>query len=348
MTALRRLRSLLWIAVPLAVAAVAWRHRETIVQAIRLLAEADVVWMLPAAAAIVGVYVARGTAYSVPLTVLGYVFPKRFLWTTALVSSAMNQVVPTGGASGYAFLTYALSQRGASSGQASLVALIDTLSYSTALATLVAAAMIAVVAGGLSSPTRLLASFGPGFVLLVVFVWIYRLQRHRARFTRVVLRAQRALARLLGRAWDDERTRKFLGEYYEGKAVIRRRPGAFFGMIGFQYLAIAWDAAALYLCFLALGTRPPVGVVFLAFVVSMAGGSVVSAPGGGGSVEVIMSAFFGAHGIAPAHAVAATLLYRVVGFWLPVAASLGTVTTFRRRRLELRRRPWWRRRSDRR
>jgi len=341
-TPLRRVRALgswLWLAVPLGVVVVAWWHSATLVRALGLLRQAELAWLVPAAAAIAGVYLARGTAYAVPLQLLGYEFPRRFLWSTALVASAAHQLIPSGGASSYAFLTYALHQRGATSGQASLVALIDTLSYAFALATLVLGAVVAVGVTGSASVVGVLAAFAPGFVFVALGAWLYWLQRDGARLTRAVARVTARLERRPGLSGVEARVSRFLAEYYAGKAVIARHPAAFFRMVGFQYLAVGCDAAALYLAFLALDAPPPLWVAFLGFVAALAGVSVAGAPGGGGSFEVIMSAFFASHGVDGARAVAATLLYRVVAFWLPVLASLGALVAFRRRRRELRRRP---------
>jgi hypothetical protein len=47
--------------------------------------------------------------------------------------------------------------------------------------------------------------------------------------------------------------RAFLDDYFRGKTLVARRRRAFAWMIGFQYVAVACDAAALYAAFLALG-----------------------------------------------------------------------------------------------
>jgi uncharacterized protein (TIRG00374 family) len=332
-----RPRHVLWLAVPAAVASIAWANRPALLGALGLMRAANPGWLGLGVLAIVALYHARGTAYGVPLAALGFTFPRSFLWSTALTSSAVNQLVPSGGASGYAFLTWALRRHGAPGGQASLVGLIDTLSYAFAVATLVVAAFGVVAAWGGASVAVLAAGFAPGLLVVVLGIWVYRLQRRRARLTRVALGLQARLGALVGRAWPERSLRRFLAEYYAGKRAIRRHPASFLRMVGYQYVAVAADAAALYLTFLALGARPPLWVVFLGFVVATAGVSVVSAPGGGGSFEVIMSAFFGAHGIEPAQAVAATLLYRIVAFWLPIGASAAALPSFRRRVRQLRR-----------
>jgi uncharacterized membrane protein YbhN (UPF0104 family) len=80
-----------------------------------------------------------------------------------------------------------------------------------------------------------------------------------------------------------------------------------------------------------------VWIVFLGFVVSLAAGAFVSAPAGGGSFEVVLSAFFVAHEVGEANAIAAALLFRLVTFWAPLAASAFLLADLRRARRDIRR-----------
>ena len=64
----------------------------------------------------------------------------------------------------------------------------------------------------------------------------------------------------------------------------------------------------------------------------MAALAVVAVPGGGGSFELTMSVFFSHHGIDPAAAIAAAILYRVVAFWIPAVVSLVILTQLRHRK----------------
>ena len=317
---------------PGVVAVVAYTNRQALATAAQLMGRAALWWLIPAALAIAGVYLCRAAVYSIPLTVLGYSFTRSFLWATALVATSIHQMIPSGGASGYAFLTFALNQRGVSGGQASLIALIDTLSNAAAVATLLLGALIYLAVVGILDPGRLSLALVPGATLAGLAAWLYVLQRDRRRLTSVALGAARRLARALGRRWSEEPVRGFLDEYYAGKDIIRRRPGAFCRMLGFQYVAVGGDATALYMAFLALGQSPPAWVVLLGFVVSMAALAVVAVPGGGGSFELTMSVFFSHHGIDPAAAIAAAILYRVVAFWIPAVVSLVILTQLRHRK----------------
>lgn len=130
--------------------------------------------------------------------------------------------------------------------------------------------------------------------------------------------------------------RRFLDEYHEGKATIRRSPGAFYRMVGVPYLTIACDVVALYVVFVALDVFPSVWVVFMGFVLAMAGLAVVSVPGGGGSFEVILSAYLTSRGLDKAQAIAGAILYRIVASWLPPFVSLFLLAQFRRRTKEIR------------
>lgn len=329
----------IWVAVLLAVALVAYTHRDTLARAAGLLGRANPWWLAAAVVAIGGVYLCRAAVYRVPLAVLGYSVKRSFLWSTAVVATSLYQLLPAGGATGYAFLTYALRQRGVSTGQASLIALIDTLSYAAAVAMLVAGSLIYLAISETSAAGAIALGLAPGIGLVVLAAWVYALQRDRERFIPLALRLARRAGAVLHRQWPEAPIRRFLEEYYEGKAVIRRHPPAFYRMVGFQCLAVCCDAAALYMAFLAVGVAPKAWVVFMGFVIAMTGLAIVSVPGGGGSFETIMSVFVAHHGLLAAQGLAAATLYRIVAFWLPVFVSLFVLLGFRRRRREIRRLP---------
>ena len=328
----RLLRWLAWLLAPGVVAFVAYTNRRTLAMAFLLMEQATLWWLLPAGLAIAGVYCCRAAVYSIPLTLLGDSVTRSFLWATALVTTAIHQMIPSGGASGYAFLTFALNRRGVSSGKASLIALIDTLSNAAAVGTLVLGSLIYLAVVGVLDTGRLPLALVPGVALVGLAGGLYVLQRDRRRLSAVVLGAASRLARWLGRGSAEEPVRAFLDEYYAGKDIIRSRPGAFGRMVGLQYLAVGCDGAALYMAFLALGQSPRAWIVLMGFVVSMAALAVVTIPGGGGSFELAMSVFFSRHGIDPATAIAAAILYRVVAFWIPAVVSLFVLAQLRRRK----------------
>jgi len=311
-------------------------NRRVLVDGVGLIGHAHAGWLVAAVGAVALLYLCRSLVYRVPLRLLGYTVPWTFLWEVAVIASAVQQLVPSSGASSYAFLTFALNRRGVSSGQASLIALIDTLSYAFAAATLAVISLAYIALTG-TLDVKALIAFAPGAVLAAVAVWVYGRQRDKEGFIRLVLRLKKRVSSWLGATGSDAPVREFLEEYYRGKAVLLRHRRAFAKMIALQYLAVCADAGAVYLSFLALGLHPGLLVVFLGFILSMAAGTVVSAPAGGGSFEVVMSAYLARQGMDTAQAVAGTLLFRLVSFWIPVAVSGVLMLNFRRRKKEIRR-----------
>lgn len=332
-----RLARVCWAVILLAAGVVAYRHREPLSEGLALLPAARVGWLVLGAVMIGVVYLARANVYRVPLHVLDHTVRPRFLFATAVVATAEHQLVPTAGASGYAFLAFALHRQGVSSGQASLVALIDTFSYAVAMATLVGGSLIYLLAWDGMPPPVLRFGILPALAVVALAVLVYVAQRRRDRLDRLVVGAKHRLERLLRRRWADAPLRTFLAEYDRGKTVIASRPGRFAQMPACQYIAVGADAAALYLAFLSLGMAPKPPVVFMGLVVAMAGGAGLGAPAGGGGFELIMAGFFAHRGVSESHAFAVTLLYRLIAFWLPVAGSLLALLWLRRRHHDIRR-----------
>jgi uncharacterized protein (TIRG00374 family) len=83
------------------------------------------------------------------------------------------------------------------------------------------------------------------------------------------------------------------------------------------YALLNWllDAAGLWLCFYAVGGRPPTATaVLLAFCAAMAAGSVTIVPGGLGIVDSALVLGLAMGGAALPVVVAVVVLYRIVSF----------------------------------
>ena len=96
------------------------------------------------------------------------------------------------------------------------------------------------------------------------------------------------------------------------------------GNTGFDYLALL---AALR----AVGADPRPSLVLLAYTAAEVLALVPVTPGGLGFVEAGLVGTLGLAGVPAADALAATLLYRIVAFWLPLPAGGLAYLLFRRR-----------------
>ncbi|RPI22456.1 MAG: TIGR00374 family protein, partial [Actinobacteria bacterium] len=91
------------------------------------------------------------------------------------------------------------------------------------------------------------------------------------------------------------------------------------------------DYLTLVVALVAVGAKPRVSLVLLAFGASAVLGMIPITPGGLGFVEVGLTGILTVSGIPADSAALATLTYRLFQFWLPIPAGLLAYMLFRRR-----------------
>jgi uncharacterized protein (TIRG00374 family) len=104
-----------------------------------------------------------------------------------------------------------------------------------------------------------------------------------------------------------------------GQAILRSA-----GNVVFDYLALL---AAL----VASGSRPKASLVLLAYVASVVLGMIPLTPGGLGFVEAGLATMLVLAGVPAPAATLATLSYRLVSYWLPIAVGPVAYGLYRRR-----------------
>lgn len=90
-----------------------------------------------------------------------------------------------------------------------------------------------------------------------------------------------------------------------------------------------FDIAALVLALAAVGSRPHVSMVVLAYVTGAVLGMIPITPGGLGFVEAGLLGGLALSGVPAADAVVAVLAYRLVSFWLPILVGLAAYGRYR-------------------
>jgi uncharacterized protein (TIRG00374 family) len=91
----------------------------------------------------------------------------------------------------------------------------------------------------------------------------------------------------------------------------------------------AFDFGALLAALAAVGAKPDPSLVLFAYAASAVLALIPITPGGLGFVEAGLTGVLALAGIGAGDAVVATLIYRLVSFWLPLPAGLGAYTAFR-------------------
>ena len=221
----------------------------------------------------------------------------------SLAKLFMDQTIPSAGFSGTVFAARALERRGLPRRAASACVGVNMVSYYLAYATaLTAAALSAAVRG--RGGWRLGAAAG-AFVLVAAAT--------AAVFLRLSGRAgQSRLARLpvIGRA----------ARYFDdADPLLLRSPGLLVVCWSWQLSVIAADAATLWVLVRAVGASASTWRLFGSFMISSTFRSIALSPGGLGAFEASSVITLKRIGLPMSAALSATLLFRGLSFWLPMA-----------------------------
>jgi uncharacterized protein (TIRG00374 family) len=246
-----------------------------------------------------------------------------------LSGNAAGRVLPGGGATAAGVSASMLRSAGIQTGEA-----VAALGASTALqlATAFALPLLALPAILAGAPVdhSLVAAVYLGAVLFVLLVVAGAIAFTSDRPLELV---GRALQWLLNKTV--RRNREVVGlpeALLAGRDFIHKRIGGHWksavltaaGNTGFDYLALL---AALH----AVGADPQPSLVLLAYVAAEVLALVPVTPGGLGFVEAGLVGTLTLAGVPSHDALTATLLYRIVSFWLPLPAGGVAYLLFRRR-----------------
>ncbi|MEI7643479.1 MAG: lysylphosphatidylglycerol synthase transmembrane domain-containing protein [Chloroflexales bacterium] len=305
--------------ISLGILALAFLNRGWIMEAFDLLREARPVWLILAFALIGLSYLVSSQVFNVVLRSLGYRMSLMRLWATALVAIVVSQSVPAGGVGSYAFLMSNFTRRGISSGEAALIASLETLSYAVSMLLIFTFSLFYLAGRGLATgeSSYVAAIIGVTLISTVAFV----LTRSEATMQRWLRGLKNGLARLLGQRWGDGWMSRIVTDLTRGRALLssRRRDVALLVII--QITALSGHSLAMLLVLHSLGVSTTFGAVMAAFGIALITSTFNVLPGGGGTVEAALVAVLSQLGVGPA-AVPAAIIFRLFNFWL--AAPIAT------------------------
>lgn len=112
-----------------------------------------------------------------------------------------------------------------------------------------------------------------------------------------------------------------------------RHPGQIVRVLGLAMALTLIYTAVLYVCCRAVGVELSPAAVFLSFSAGMLGSTISPTPGGLVGAEAGLFAGLTLYHAAPAAALAAVLLYRLITYWLPLLPGSIALIAIRRKRL---------------
>ena len=250
--------------------------------------------------------------------------------TSQLSSNAIAKVVPGGAAIGAGVGFRMLSVSGVERGSAGAALTANSIISNGVLLCLPLVALFLSVIGAPIPRGMTHVAWGGAVLFLVLFGAAFSL----VRYDRPIRVLGTAVQRSAG--WVLRRLHRTGGPTADG--MIRQRD-AMVASLGSRWrtaLSVAvgnwlFDYFALVFALMAVGTRPRLSIVLLAYAVAAVLSMIPITPGGVGFVEAGLVAMLTLAGIPGDEALLATLAYRVVSYWLPLPAGLVANLLFRHR-----------------
>lgn len=236
---------------------------------------------------------------------------------TTMALNFVNQILPSGGASGTTYMIYAFKDA-ATPGQLTLIQLGRYIIASLAYVPLLAASWLWLYSQNLLNPqlTTVLVVVGiislPGTILLIIGLRNQRLVDAIVRgalgfinwVARTVFRRKRQLVKV-------SLSHGFLKEFHDGMAFIRERGTRVIKPIIYMQLSTLAEILIVWLAFWIVGINIDPAIIVIGFTAANIAGAISIVPGDVGVHELAIITVLSYVGISQDSAIAGTLMYRV-------------------------------------
>jgi Mg2+-importing ATPase len=265
-------------------------------------------WLAIAIVLQAGTYLAQGETWRVVTRAAGVALPSTVAFKLSLAKLFIDQALPSGGISGTVVVATALEQRGVSRAVVMASVVVNIVSCYAAYVLTLALALLITVAGGYANPPLIaVALFFVVFSVVLITVALVLSGRKSAGpkwFMRIPL---------LG---------KVLSLLGEADPTLARSLPLIFRSGLFQLGIVLLDAATVWILIRSLGEMASPTGVFASFMVSSLLRTIGIVPGGLGVFEAASVVTLKLVGVSIPVALAATLLFRGLSFWLPMVPGL--------------------------
>ncbi len=299
------------LAVLFTVIAVIGRHTE-IAQFLALIEQAKPQWLVPALAAQGLTYVLATAVWWFAMHRDGHRPRLVSLIPLGVAKLFIDQILPSGGISGTVLVTLALERRNIARPMAIAALFIGLVSFNAAYLIVVIAACLLLWLHGLVNPPllTLVSLFSIGAVAIpAVLIWMKRMTP-----TPIFAWTERLPGLKALRSAIAEAPMRLLHDKPLLAETIVCQLGVFL-----------LDAVTFWLALRTTGISVPFWIPFSAFIMASVAATIGPIPLGLGTFEAAAVALLSAQGISPETALTATLLFRGLSFWLPMAPGLMIV-----------------------
>jgi Mg2+-importing ATPase len=275
----------------------------------RLTERAEPWWLALAIVFQLGTYLAQGQVFRLVAQAGRFSLGLATACRLALAKLFVDQAVPSGGLSGTVVLANGLERRGMPRATVAAGIVVDLASYYAAYVLSLAVALVIAAARGEASTILLLVSLVFFLFAIALSVLVLALSGRGTRF-------------VPGRVARLGPVRTALDFVRDADPKLARNPGLLLGASVYQLAIVLCDATTVWVLIRSLGGHGAPGGVFSSFMISSLLRTVGFMPGGLGTFEAASVVTLRVIGVPVAVALAATLLFRGLSFWLPMLPGL--------------------------
>ncbi len=272
------------------------------------------------------IYIAMGMSLYEMLRIMGRRISKSAAVGIALVSTTVNYLVSSLGASGFALRAHLLNRRRIPFGMCVTASIVITVLLYFVLAIIILQGSILMLFNSSTTPWQLLENFGliAGMCIVCVLITAFLFNDEwRSKWLRKAFRLlNKVLFHGFGALISKGRYDDFAAQLDEGIDLIHQKRHKLTKAI--VYVCADWffTIMVLYFAFRAVGVMISPGVLVAGFAVGMVTTLIPILPSGLGAMELAMTAVFNQMGIDWDAALMATLIYRVVYYVIPGIVSI--------------------------
>jgi uncharacterized protein (TIRG00374 family) len=295
----------------------------------------DPVYLVLALACSCGVYLLEGMFLKMTLMLFGEPLALRKAFKYSFVINALGYIISLGGLTPFATQAYALGYSGISARKATHTRIIQVIFFNIFFNLLLIAGFIFLFTGNeipLINKGPTVAAFC-AFLLLISFFYLMLLLPG---LQKAVLTGACAFMENIARFFsknarlDACKALSYLTDFHEGFRKLLKNPRLLLGLAGITVSDWFLWVGVLYFSFRTLKFAIDPGILIMGFAVGQIVGIASMVPGGMGTLEGSMALVYHLFGIPFSLALGAALLYRVVLYLVPFAASLPLHLSLRR------------------
>lgn len=315
----RRWKMALTIFTLVALCVLAYAVRDQIAETYKNLGRVNLYWVLLIIPIQALGHLAQANMYQRLFRILGERFRLKSMFRLSLELNFVNTIFPSGGVSGFSYLSLRMKDEGISTAKSTLVQTLRFILVFTSFQLLLIFGVLTLALGGSASNMTILVATAIGTLTAVATLGLAFVIGSKQRINSFFTFLARALNKFIQffrrnnpETINIDRARKTFTELHENYMHIRRNFKVLKYPVFFAFLSNLAEVAAIYVVYLAFGQAVNPGAVILAYAVANFAGLISVLPGGIGIYEALMTAVLAAGGIPPSVSLPVTIMFRII------------------------------------